>query len=147
MGEPLSGQGPALWRKQSRNWLPGSPVDPDWPYALVWLNEDTCHVPLPMEGPLGVLSEGCTDSTTSGRSQPSGSLPASHLRLAGHAYPVGLNGCEDPIITSLPESLDKWHKPNWRQIHLSRGWHPTTHGSRPSLEGIAPWQMLLHPNG
>ena len=23
---------------------------PDWPYALVQLNEDTCHAPLPKEG-------------------------------------------------------------------------------------------------
>ena len=22
---------------------------PNWPYALVWLNEDTCHMPLPKE--------------------------------------------------------------------------------------------------
>ena len=24
---------------------------PDWPYALVWLNKDTNHVPCPKEGP------------------------------------------------------------------------------------------------
>ena len=28
---------------------------PDWPYALVWMNKDTCHVPLPKEGHLGIL--------------------------------------------------------------------------------------------
>ena len=32
---------------------------PNWPYALVWLHEDTCHVPLPKEGHLGIcLKEG-----------------------------------------------------------------------------------------
>ena len=30
---------------------------PNWPYALVWLNEDTCHVPLPKEGHLGILPQ------------------------------------------------------------------------------------------
>ena len=24
---------------------------PDWPYALMWLNRDACHVPLPGEAP------------------------------------------------------------------------------------------------
>ena len=28
---------------------------PDWPYALVWLYEDTHHAPLPKEGHLGIL--------------------------------------------------------------------------------------------
>ena len=28
---------------------------PDWPYILVWLHKDTCHVPLPKEGHLGIL--------------------------------------------------------------------------------------------
>ena len=36
---------------------------PDWPYALVWLNKDTCHVPLPREGHLGILPEGGTNRT------------------------------------------------------------------------------------
>ena len=36
---------------------------PDWPYALVQLNKDTCHVPLPKEGYLGILSEGGPNRT------------------------------------------------------------------------------------
>ena len=36
---------------------------PNWPYTLVQLNEDTCHVPLPKEGHLGILPEGGTNST------------------------------------------------------------------------------------
>ena len=40
---------------------------PDWPYALVWLNRDTCHAPLPREGHLSVLPEGGTSSATCGR--------------------------------------------------------------------------------
>ena len=30
---------------------------PNWPYALVQLNEDTCHVPLLKEGHLGILPQ------------------------------------------------------------------------------------------
>ena len=36
---------------------------PNWPYALVQLNEDTCHVPLPKEGNLGILPQGGADMT------------------------------------------------------------------------------------
>ena len=39
----------------------------DWPYTLVWLSKDTCHVPLPKEGHLGILPEGGTNSTACGR--------------------------------------------------------------------------------
>ena len=39
---------------------------PNWPYALVWFNGDTCHAPLPKEGHLCVLTEGCTNSATCG---------------------------------------------------------------------------------
>ena len=37
---------------------------PNLPYALVQLNEDTHHVPLPKEGHLGVLPEGGINSAT-----------------------------------------------------------------------------------
>ena len=30
---------------------------PNWPYALVQLHEDTCHVPLPKEGHLGIMPQ------------------------------------------------------------------------------------------
>ena len=77
---------------------------PDWPYALVWLNEDIHHVPLPKEGPLGILPEGGTNSTTCRRTSQ---LEVCQLFISALqvAYPVGLNGQEDAIITSLPESL------------------------------------------
>ena len=35
--------------------IPLMSTGPDWPYALVLLNEDTCHMPLPMEGYLSVM--------------------------------------------------------------------------------------------
>ena len=76
----------------------------DWPYTLVWLNKDTCHAPLPKEGHLGILAQGGTDMTGYRRISQ---LEVCQLLVSGLqvAYPVGLNGCEDPIIISLPESL------------------------------------------
>ena len=38
--------------------------EPDWPYALVWLNGDTHHAPLPRERHLSVLPEVGTSSAT-----------------------------------------------------------------------------------
>ena len=77
---------------------------PDWPYVLVQLNEDTHHVPLPKEGHLSILPEGGTNMTTWGRISQ---LEVCQLLASGLqvAYLVGLNGNEDPIITSLPKSL------------------------------------------
>ena len=77
---------------------------PNWSYALVQLNEDTQHAPLPKEGHLGVLPEGGTDSTTCRRISQ---LEVCQLLILGLqvAYPVGLNGSKVPIITSLPKSL------------------------------------------
>ena len=88
--------------------------EPDWPYALVQLNEDTCHVPLPKEGHLGILPQGGTDMTTCRRISQ---LEVCHLLISGLqvAYPVGMNGHEDPFITSLPESLANG-------ISLTGGW-------------------------
>ena len=36
---------------------------PNWPYAFMQLNGDTCYVPLPREGHLSTLVEGGTSST------------------------------------------------------------------------------------
>ena len=70
----------------------------------MWLNEDTHHAPLPKEGHLGILPEGGTNSTACGRISQ---LEVCQLLVSGLqvTYQVGLNGCEDPIITPLPKSL------------------------------------------
>ena len=77
---------------------------PNWPYALVQLNEDTCHVPLPKEGQLSVLPQGGTNMTACRRISQ---LEVHQLLISDlHvAYPVGLNGHKDHIITSLPKFL------------------------------------------
>ena len=79
---------------------------PDWPYALVQLNTDTHHAPLPKEGHLSVLVEGSTSSVTCGRISQ---LEVHQLLSLGSQaiYLAGLNGCEVPVIMSLPELLAK----------------------------------------
>ena len=77
---------------------------PNWPYALVQLNKDTCHAPLPKEGHLGILLQGEADMTACRRISQ---LEVCQLLTSGlqDAYPVGLNGHKDPMIISLPASL------------------------------------------
>ena len=77
---------------------------PNWPYTLVELNEDTCHAPLSREGHLGILPEGGTNRTTCRRISELEvcQLLQSDLQVI---YPVGLNGFEIPLITTLPRSL------------------------------------------
>ena len=58
--------------------------EPNWPYALVQLNKDTCHVPLPKEGHLGILPEGGTDSTTCRRISQLEVCQLLICRSAGH---------------------------------------------------------------
>ena len=50
---------------------------PNWPCALVWLNRDAHHMPLPTEGHLSVIMEGNTGNL------PTGGLPTSWGRLPG----------------------------------------------------------------
>ena len=79
---------------------------PDWPYALVHLNGDACHAPLPREGHLSILVEGGTCSATSRRVSQ---LEVCQVLSLGSqvVYPVGLNGCVVPVIASPPKSLAK----------------------------------------
>ena len=77
---------------------------PNWPYVLVQLHEDTCHVPLPKEGHLVILPQGGAEMTACRRISQ---LEVCQLLISGLqvTYSVRMNGCEEPVITSLPESL------------------------------------------
>ena len=61
-------------------------------------------MPLPEEGHLGILPQGEADMTACRRISQ---LEVHQLLTSGLqvAYPVGLNGCKDPIIISLSKSL------------------------------------------
>ena len=91
MGEPLSSQG---------LYCGGSA------YALVRLNGDAHHVPLPREGHLIILVGGGTNSATC---RQVSQLEICQLlsSCSQVIYVVGLNGCEVPVIASPPKSLAK----------------------------------------
>ena len=76
----------------------------DWPYALVWLHKGTCHTPLPEEGHWGILPQRGAEATPCGHISQ---LEVCQLLVTSPQviYPVGLNGQDEPIITSLPELL------------------------------------------
>ena len=81
------------------------PTGTDWPYALVQLKGGTCHAPLPREGHLSGLVEGTSSATCRRVSQL-----GIHQLLSLNSqviYPAWLNGCEVPIIASLPKLLAK----------------------------------------
>ena len=100
---------------------------PNWPYALVQLHEDTHHAPLPKEGHLGILPQRGAEMTACGRISQ---LEVCQLLISGLqvAYPIGLNGHEEPVITSLPKSLANG-------ISLTRGKSITW-----KLTSCNPWQ-------
>ena len=83
-----------------------TPSRPNWPYALGQLNGDACHMPLPTESHLSFMMEGSTSSIPCGRICQ---LAVHQLLSSGSqvVYSEGLNGCQIPVITSLPELLSK----------------------------------------
>ena len=77
---------------------------PHWPYTLVQLHKGTSNAPLPKEGHLGILPQRGAEVTPCGQISQ---LKVHQLLVSSPqvSYPIGLNGCEEPIKTSLPESL------------------------------------------
>ena len=77
----------------------------NWPYALVQLCKDPHHAPLPKNKHLGILPQGKAQETFCGQISQ---LEVCQLLATGPQviYPIGLNGHNEPIITTLPEPLD-----------------------------------------
>ena len=76
----------------------------NWPYALAQLYKGPCHAPLSKDGHLGVLPQRGAEETPCGQISQLKvcQLLAAVLQVV---YPVGLNGHDQPIITTLPELL------------------------------------------
>ena len=76
----------------------------NWPYALAQLCEGSCHDPLPKDKHLGVLPQGKVEETSC---RQISQLDICQLISTGPqvVYPIGLNGEDEPIITTLPELL------------------------------------------
>ena len=77
----------------------------DWPYSLVQLYEGPHHAPLPKDKHLGILPQGKAEETPYGQISQ---LEVCQLLATGPqvVYHIGLNGHDEPIITTLPELLD-----------------------------------------
>ena len=77
----------------------------DWPYALAKLCEDPCHAPLPKDKHLCILPQGKAKETPCWQISQ---LEVHQLLATGPQviYPTGLNGHDEPVITTLPEPLD-----------------------------------------
>ena len=76
----------------------------DWPYTLAQLYEGSGHAPLPKGKHLGILPQGKTEESSCGQISQ---LNICQLLFAGPqvVYPSGLNGHDEPVITTLPEPL------------------------------------------
>ena len=76
----------------------------NWPYALAQLYEGSGHAPLPKGKHLGILPQGKAEETSCGQISQ---LDICQLLSASPqvVYPSGLNGHDEPIITTLPELL------------------------------------------
>ena len=76
----------------------------NWPYALVQLYEGSSHAPLPKSKHLGILPQGKVEETSCGWINQ---LNVYQLLSASPqvVYPSGLNGHDEPFITTLPEPL------------------------------------------
>ena len=112
---------------------------PNWPYALVWLNGDTCQVPLPKEGHLSVLAEEHTSHVPCGRIQQLEvcQLLSSHSQVV---YLEGFNGCQVQVITTLPEFLSQGMtllggKSTFLEVDLSQSTTEEQEPKAPSLGG------------
>ena len=104
MGAPQSSQG-ATMEEAFKKLTAFTSSGANWPYALAQLCEDPHHAPLPKNKHLGVLPQGQVQETFCGQISQ---LEVCQLLAAGPQviYPIGLNGHDEPIITTLPELLD-----------------------------------------
>ena len=77
---------------------------PNWPYALAQLYEGSSHTPLPRDKHLGILPQGKVEESPYGKISQLKvcQLLSTRPRVI---YPVGLNGNDKPVTTTLPEQL------------------------------------------
>ena len=109
----------------------------NWSYALVQLCEYPHHAPLPKNKHLGILPKGKVQETFCGWISQ---LKVCQLLATSPQviYPIGLNRHNEPIITTLPEPLD-------RGISLITSKHIYLGIDIPSLQVEEPDQRMPPP--
>ena len=112
---------------------------PNWPYALVQLNRDAHQMPLHTEGHLSVMMEGNTSNVPCRKICQ---LEVCQLLSSGSwvVYPEGLNGCQVPVIMSVPELLSNGvtmlkGESTFLQVDLSQSVTKEQESKAPSLGG------------
>ena len=116
--------------------------EPNWPYALVWLHKGTHHVPLPKEGHLCILPQRGAEAIPCGWISQ---LEVHQLLITGPQviYPIGLNGCKEPIISPLAELLASGMSYH-RWVCLPGNWYPGIPNGGDGPEGTASWWGLYY---
>ena len=76
----------------------------NWPYALVQLNGDTHHTPLPTEGHLSVMMDGNAQQCPLRKDMLIGGLQTSGIRIQG-CLPRRIQWVSSSSGKTLPESL------------------------------------------
>ena len=82
----------------------GSSSGPNWLFALAWLYEGSSHMPLPRGKHLGILPQGKVEESPY---EQISQLEVHQLLPTGPqvVYPIGLNGNDEPVMTTLPKPL------------------------------------------
>ena len=75
-----------------------------WPYTLAQLYKGSGHVPLPKGKHFGILPQGKAEETSCGQISQLDIHQLLSTSPQG-VYPSGLNGHDEPIVTTLPELL------------------------------------------
>ena len=86
------------------NWTAYTSSGVNWPYTPAQLCEDPHHAPLPKNKHLGILLQEKAQETFCGQISQ---LKVCQLLATSPQviYPIGLNGHDKPIITTLPDPL------------------------------------------
>ena len=112
---------------------------PDCPYTLVQLNGDASAMyHSPKEGHLSVQVVGGTSNATCIEGSVDYRSTNSLAWVPQIVYPVGLNGCEVPVIASLPEPMARGvNLLSSKPIYLKVG-HPAAHHREAITQSSAP---------
>ena len=108
----------------------------DWSHALAQLYKSSHHVPIPKDKHLGILPQGKAEETSCVQISQ---LYICQLLSTGPqvVYPSGLNGHDEPVITTLPETAKQWYKHYCQQASLSGDQYLSQGGVR--HQGTAYW--------
>ena len=119
---------------------------PNWPYTLVQLHKDTCHVPLPKEGHVGILPHSWAEVTSC---RQISQLEVCQLLIAGPPshLPHRFEWAWWAHCSLPTRATDQQHKSYCRQACLPGNQYSATPSGGPRPKGTASWWDLHHDCG